>query len=122
MTTVRIPRDAFEASATVGVQLGKHQVVVALTEQGPLAYLDRCPHRGAPMLAGGRIVSGLTPENGRLRSDGSMLHVRCPWHKWDFDMRSGRCAVDPRLRLRTYAAWYDGDEIVVSLERVTGEN
>ena len=29
--------------------------------------------------------------------------VRCPWHKWDFEIETGRCTVDPRLKVRRYA-------------------
>jgi nitrite reductase/ring-hydroxylating ferredoxin subunit len=42
--------------------------------------------------------------------------VRCPWHKWDFDIATGRCVVDAKLRVRRYAAWVDGEELVVSLD------
>ena len=41
--------------------------------------------------------------------------MRCPWHKWDFDIATGRCAVDARLRVRRYAVRVEGDEIVVAL-------
>ena len=121
MTTARIPRDAFASTDTVGVQVGNHHVVVTLTDDGPFAYADRCPHRGAPMLAGGRIVSSLRADGGRLELGAPRSHVRCPWHKWDFELATGRCAVDPRLRLRTYTTWTDGDEIVVALTRAADD-
>ena len=98
------------------VRIGRHRVVVTLTERGPFAYADRCPHRGAPMLAGGRIVTPLVPGTDRLVPGRPESHVRCPWHKWDYDLETGRCAVDPGLRLRTYPAWIDGDEVVVSID------
>ena len=41
---------------------------------------------------------------------------RCPWHKWDFDIATGRCVVDAKLRVRRYAAWIDGEDLVVSLD------
>ena len=43
--------------------------------EGRYAALDnRCPHQGGP-LGEGSIENGL---------------LRCPWHGWDFDGRSGR--------------------------------
>jgi nitrite reductase (NADH) small subunit len=42
--------------------------------------------------------------------------VVCPWHKWDYDVRTGRCPVDPKMRVRRYAVRADGDELVVSLD------
>jgi nitrite reductase/ring-hydroxylating ferredoxin subunit len=42
--------------------------------------------------------------------------LRCPWHKWDFEIATGRCLVHPRLRVRRYRVTIDGDEVVVTLE------
>jgi nitrite reductase (NADH) small subunit len=115
--SARVHRAAFESKRSVPVRLNGHRIVVTLTESGPFAYADRCPHRGAPLLMGGRIVTPLVKRADALVLGESASHVRCPWHKWDYDLRTGRCAVDSRLRLRTYAAWIDGDEVVVSMER-----
>ena len=43
--------------------------------------------------------------------------MRCPWHKWEYEISTGRCLVDERLRVRTYAVALDGEEVVVSLDR-----
>ena len=45
--------------------------------------------------------------------------VRCPWHKWEFDIETGRCLVDEKLRVRRYDIRIEGDEIVVTLDRPT---
>ena len=29
-------------------------------------------------------------------------HIVCPWHGWEYDLRTGRCAADPRFALRRY--------------------
>ena len=42
--------------------------------------------------------------------------LQCPWHKWEFDIASGRALADERLRVRRYAVRVDGPEIVVSLD------
>ena len=114
--SARVQRDAFASARSVPVQIGAHRIVVTLTDRGPFAYADRCPHRGAPMLAGGRIVTGLVEGDGRLVSGPLGSQVRCPWHKWDYDLETGKCVVDPRLRLRTYRSWCEGDEVVVSID------
>ncbi len=41
---------------------------------------------------------------------------RCPWHQRAFDIASGRCLVNPRLRAKTYPVKIDGDDIVVEYE------
>jgi nitrite reductase/ring-hydroxylating ferredoxin subunit len=43
--------------------------------------------------------------------------VRCPWHKWEFDIPTGRALSAARLRVRRYDVQMRGDEIVVSLGR-----
>ena len=55
--------------------------------------------------------------DGSLAVGEPLALVRCPWHKWDFEIASGRCAPDPRLRVRRYAVRVDGEEIIVSLDR-----
>ena len=28
--------------------------------------------------------------------------LRCPWHQWPFEIETGRCLVDPKVRVKTY--------------------
>ena len=49
-----------------------------------LAHATVCPHMLGPL-------EESAVESGR---------VRCPWHGYSFDLRSGRCPEDPRLVLR----------------------
>jgi nitrite reductase/ring-hydroxylating ferredoxin subunit len=57
--------------------------------------INRCPHQGAP-LCGGEIVSRLVapmPGDYQLTRSGEM--IRCPWHCWEFDIRTGQSLCDP---------------------------
>jgi nitrite reductase/ring-hydroxylating ferredoxin subunit len=57
--------------------------------------INRCPHQGAP-LCQGEIVSRLVapaPGDYRLTRPGEM--IRCPWHCWEFDIRTGQSLCDP---------------------------
>ncbi len=67
--------------------------------------LNRCPHEGGPMCEG--ILTGLieadTPGEYRFTRQGEVL--RCPWHGWEFDIRTGQSWCDPgKVALRTYPA------------------
>ena len=42
--------------------------------------------------------------------------VRCPWHKWDFDIATGRCLVHPRIRVRRYDVMVQDQTITISLQ------
>ena len=68
------------------------------------ALINRCPHQGA-QLCRGEIVSRLeapTPGEYRLTRQGEM--IRCPWHCWEFDIRTGQSWCDPdSVRARTYS-------------------
>ena len=80
------------------------------------ALADRCPHRGAPLCAG-RIATPIEVQDGELALGSHASVVRCPWHKWEFEIATGRCLVDDKLRVRTYVVRIEADEVVVSLER-----
>jgi nitrite reductase/ring-hydroxylating ferredoxin subunit len=60
-----------------------------------LALLDRCPHQGGS-LCRGKLV-GLVEADGagryRYRRRGEI--IRCPWHGWEFDLRTGKSRFDP---------------------------
>ncbi len=67
------------------------------------ALVNVCPHEGAP-LCRGRIVglaSAERPGEYRLTRHGELL--RCPWHGWEFDIRTGQSWCSPdTVRARTY--------------------
>jgi 3-phenylpropionate/trans-cinnamate dioxygenase ferredoxin subunit len=67
------------------------------------ALINRCPHQGAA-LCEGALVSRLEaplPGEYRLTRPGEML--RCPWHCWEFDIRTGQSWCDPNdMKARTY--------------------
>ena len=75
--------------------------VLVLNIKGELfALSDTCPHKGASLSNGiltGHVTSG-GPGDYVYARDGEIL--RCPWHQWEFDVRTGRSWCDPkRMRL-----------------------
>ena len=65
--------------------------------------LIRCPHQGGNLCEG--LVTGLVeskaPGEYRFTRRGEIL--RCPWHGWEFDIRTGQSYCDPeRIRARAY--------------------
>jgi len=107
-----------DAPAEGGVRMldvGGHRVGLYRVEGALHALADRCPHRGAP-LCSGRVATPIEagPEGLELGTPHSI--VRCPWHKWEFEIATGRALADERLRVRRYAVRLDGDDVVVSLD------
>jgi len=62
------------------------------------AINDLCPHRGAS-LARGFLDGG---------------KVFCPWHCFDFNLKTGECATVPSLSVRTYEVKIAGEDIFVA--------
>ena len=68
------------------------------------ALNNRCPHRGGSLCQGRQtgLVESDGPGNYRYSRPGEI--IRCPWHGWEFDIRTGQSWCDPtRVRARPYA-------------------
>jgi 3-phenylpropionate/trans-cinnamate dioxygenase ferredoxin subunit len=68
-----------------------------------LAVESRCPHQGGPMCEG--ILTGLieSDEPGHYRYSRKGEILRCPWHGWEFDVRTGQSYCEPeRIQVRSY--------------------
>ena len=98
--------------------VGGHRVGLFRVEDDLYALADRCPHRGAPLCAG-TVATPIETRNGAVALGKRRSVVRCPWHRWEFEIATGACLVDERLRVRRYGVRIDRDEIVVSLDRPT---
>jgi nitrite reductase/ring-hydroxylating ferredoxin subunit len=80
--------------------------------------LNQCPHKGAEMCRG-RLVGILeSPTPGKFTYDVSHKLLMCPWHGWEFDVRTGQSYCDPNtVRSRPYQVVVeDGQEVVVEVE------
>ncbi len=67
------------------------------------ALHDRCPHEGASLCGGRRVGMAVAERPGTYRLDRQGEMVRCPWHGWDFDIRTGQGWCDPaNTRVRRY--------------------
>lgn len=66
------------------------------------AILNFCPHAGAPVCRG--FVQGVicSDESGKLTYDEDRKVLRCPWHRWEFELATGQAVVPIKPRLRTY--------------------
>jgi nitrite reductase/ring-hydroxylating ferredoxin subunit len=68
------------------------------------ALNNRCPHKGGSLCHGRLtgLVESAAPGEYRYSRRGEI--IRCPWHGWEFDIRTGRSQCDPQtLRARNYS-------------------
>lgn len=60
---------------------------------------NACRHRGGPL------------GEGVLEGD----VVTCPWHMWEYNVRTGELVTNPTVKLATYDVQVEGDEIKVAI-------
>src|SRR5688572_19791459 len=85
------------------VEVGGRSIGVFNVNGEFFALLNRCPHQAGPLCKGnayGFLKSGAVGEYEYSRP-GEI--VRCPWHGWEFDVRTGQSWFDPvQVRVRRY--------------------
>ena len=67
------------------------------------ALRSQCPHQGGPLCEG--KLSGLMKADRPGQYDYSRPNeiLRCPWHGWEYDIKTGQSWVDPgKTRVRRY--------------------
>ncbi len=72
------------------LNLKKYSVGVIRIEEDFKAYLNVCPHAGAPICQG--EVSRLVVSDQPFLSydDSEIKVVRCPWHNYEYDLSTGQ--------------------------------
>ena len=64
---------------------------------------DACPHQGGSLAAGATVGLTTSVKPGEYCHSRPGEFVRCPWHSWEFDLRTGQSWCDPRkFRTRPY--------------------
>ena len=100
--------------SSMAVEVRGREIAVFNVNGEFFAVGNRCPHEGAE-LCRGKIV-GLVrsdrPGTYRLERHGELL--RCPWHGWEFDIRTGQSWCDPKhTRARRFDVKVEtGEELV----------
>lgn len=79
------------------------------------ALRNICPHRSGPLCLG--RVRPLVVTTGVYQRDyereGEIL--KCPWHQWEFDIKTGQALYDEKLRVKTYRVVQEGEDVVLYL-------
>jgi nitrite reductase/ring-hydroxylating ferredoxin subunit len=98
-------------------------IVVIRAADGSLhALAGRCLHQGAP-LAEGRLYQRAMPADrvGRYRFERGREVLKCPWHGYEYDIRTGATVFDAGRCLQRLLAWEDGEQVVVARRDEGGE-
>ena len=114
------PLDEIPERGGVLAVAGDVEVGVFRVNGGLRAYENRCRHQGGPVCTGevlGRYEAVLNPDGtvAGERFVDEEPRIVCPWHGWEYDLATGRCAADPRFALRRFEVSVRDGEVYVSV-------
>jgi nitrite reductase/ring-hydroxylating ferredoxin subunit len=81
------------------------------------AYSNYCAHAGGPACEGlliNKVIDIIDADRayqGQTFSED--VHFVCPWHGYEYDLETGECIGDRRLRLKKFEVVRRGDDIYV---------
>ena len=81
------------------------------------AYSNYCLHGGGPVCEGlliNRVQDVIGPDRtyrGQVFTED--VHFVCPWHGYEYDLKTGECVGDRRLKLKKFEVVQRGDDIFV---------
>jgi len=100
------------------VFVGDWEIGVFKDEGRYYAYSNVCLHQGGPACEGliiAKVEERIMPDKtsrGLYFSDTEM-HFACPWHGMEYDIKTGECVSDRRMKLKKYKVFQKGDDVYV---------
>jgi nitrite reductase/ring-hydroxylating ferredoxin subunit len=84
------------------------------------AYQNTCAHQGGPVCQGRilpRVVEILDTSKEGLgqRWDETDMHIICPWHGFEYSIKTGKHAGDCRIHLRSFRVSEDAGVIDIEI-------
>ena len=87
------------------VEIGGRSIGVFNVDGNYYALRNRCPHQGGPICSGFQFGALRSQRPGDYEYSDPGGIIRCPWHGWEFDIKTGRSWFDPEhQRVRAYPA------------------
>ena len=80
--------------------------------------MNKCPHLGGE-LCKGRLTGALTSDGpGHYQYDPETVLIICPWHGWEYDVRTGQSYLNPKTQpARPYKVQVEnGGEVTIELD------
>jgi nitrite reductase (NADH) small subunit len=80
-----------------------------------LAARNRCPHMHAPICEGRVSPAMIGSSVGQVALDPDRPVIGCPWHGWQFDLRTGLAEWGERLRVQTFQVECRDGRLVIEM-------
>jgi len=108
--------DEFNNLECKPVQVGRKKVLVWRSNEKFYGTQDKCPHQGASLEC--EVLTGTMmptkPKSLEYGLDG--LVVRCPWHKWEYDVATGDSVFETENGcLKTYNISVEDEKVYIEL-------
>ena len=100
------------------VFIGDREIGVFKDKGTFYAYSNTCLHQGGPACEGltmAKVEERLRPDmtsQGLYFSETQMNFI-CPWHGMEYDMKTGECVSDRKMKLKKYKVLEKGDDLYV---------
>jgi nitrite reductase/ring-hydroxylating ferredoxin subunit len=100
------------------VFVGEHEIGVFRDKGEFYAYSNFCLHQGGPACEGltiAKVEERIMPDKTSrgLYFSETEMHFVCPWHGMEYDMKTGECVADRKMKLRKYPVVQKEDDIYV---------
>jgi nitrite reductase (NADH) small subunit len=110
--------DDFPQRKVVPVEVEGRRIGVLRRDDAVYAFADHCPHHGGPMCYAQVVGTMLPSAPNEFRFDLDGLIIKCPWHAYEFDVRTGEAVGGIiRSRLMVYATTVTNGKVFVQLKR-----
>jgi nitrite reductase/ring-hydroxylating ferredoxin subunit len=99
------------------VVAGKNEIGVFHKGGAYYAYSNYCVHSGGPACEGllinkvEDVIAADRTYQGQIFSD--EMHFVCPWHGYEYELETGQCVGDRKLKLKKFDVVRRGDDIYV---------
>ena len=100
------------AGTCLQVEVNSRSLGIFRVDSGFRAYLNHCPHQGAPICDGTVRGTTLPSAPGTFKWGRENEILVCPWHGWEFSLPDGACLTD-RRRLASFPVEVDGNDLYV---------
>ncbi len=82
------------------------------------AYSNYCVHQGGPACEGmiiAKVEERIMPDRTSrgLFFSADDVNIVCPWHGYEYDLKTGECISDRKLKLRKYNVIQKEDDLYV---------
>jgi len=98
--------------------VGDNEIGVFRHDGAFYAYSNFCLHQGGPACEGltiAKVEERLRPDRTSmgLFFAADEMHFVCPWHGMEYDMKTGECVSDRKMKLKKYQVVHKGEDVYV---------